>query len=70
MAEKTVEQLRQELKDICEKTDTRLSGMQILVDLYVKQGRTEEQALQYAIDLFHNGTISQIKLFGKDGEEL
>ena len=33
-------------------------------------GMSEEEAIQYAIGLFHNGTIQQIKLIGKDGEEL
>jgi len=71
MAEKTVEELRAELKEICEKTNTRLSGMEFLVDYYKKSlGWTEKQAIEYAIGLFHNGTITQIKLIGKDGTEL
>jgi len=71
MAEKTVEELRAELKEICEKTNTRLSGMEFLVDYYKKSlGWTEKQAIEYAIGLFHNGTITQIKLIGKDGKEL
>jgi hypothetical protein len=66
-----LDELKAELKAICEKTDTRLSGMEFLIKYYIKSlGWTEEQAYEYAIGLFHNGTISQIKLFGKDGEEL
>ena len=67
-----VERLRKDLEELCEKTNTRLSGMNYLVnEYYIKScGWSEERALQYAIDLFHNGTITQIKLIGKDGKEL
>ena len=42
-----------------------------LVNYYIHSlGWTEEAALIYAIGLFHNDTIRQIKLFGKDGEEI
>lgn len=72
MAEKTVAELWQELKDTCEKTNTRLSGMEYLVkNYYMKSlGWDEEKALEYAISLFHNGTIQEIKLLGKDDEEI
>lgn len=71
MPEKTVETLRAALKEICEKTNTRLSGMEFLVDYYIKSlGWSEKEALEYAIGLFHDGTITQIKLIGKDGKEL
>ena len=72
MAEKTVAELWQELKDTCEKTNTRLFGMEYLVkNYYMKSlGWDEEKALEYAISLFHNGTIQEIKLLGKDGEEI
>lgn len=68
---KNVEELRQKLKEICVETNTRLSGMEYLVNYYVNSlNWTEEQAIEYAIELFHNGTIREIKLLGKDGEEL
>lgn len=68
---KNVEELRQKLKEICEETNTRLSGMEHLVNYYVNSlNWSEEQAIEYAIGLFHNGTIRKIKLLGKDGEEL
>ena len=71
MAENKAEELRKELQRICQETNTRISGMEFLVNYYIKGlGWSEEKALQYAIDLFHNGTITQIKLIGKDGEEL
>ena len=66
-----LEKLKAQMEEICQKTDTRLSGMQYLIRYYTESlGWTEEQAYEYAIGLFHNGTIQQIKLFGKDGEEL
>lgn len=66
-----IEELRNKLNELCEKTDTRKSGIDYLVNYYIESlGWNEEEAIQYAIDLFHNGTISQIKLFGKDGNEL
>ena len=66
-----LEELKVRLAEICKETDTRLSGMEFLINYYTKTlGWTEEQAYEYAIELFHDGTISQIKLFGKDGEEL
>ena len=66
-----VEELKKELEEICIKTDTRLSGMEYLVKYYIESnGWSEEKSYEYAIGLFHNGTIEQIKLFGKDGEEL
>ncbi len=72
MAEKTVEKLWQELIETCEKTNTRLSGMEFLVKKYYMEtlGWTEQKALEYTLELFHNGTIQEIKLLGQDGEEI
>ena len=56
---------------MCEKSDTSLSGMNYLVDYYVDSlGWSEKEAVDYAIGLFRNGTIREIKLFGKDGKQL
>jgi len=71
MEKKTLEQLRMELKETCERTETRYSGMEFLVNYYIKQlGWTEEQAIEYALGLFKDGTITAIKLLNKDGEEI
>ncbi|HEY8364825.1 MAG TPA: hypothetical protein VIK84_04555 [Haloplasmataceae bacterium] len=71
MAEKTVDELREELKAVCEKYDTRYSGMEYLVNYYINSLKwTEKEALEYALRLFHDGTISQIKLIGKNEKEL
>ena len=66
-----VDELRKELYDYCDKTETSRKGIEYLVNYYINSlGWTEENALIYAIGLFHNDTIRQIKLFGKDGEEI
>jgi len=71
MSNKTVKELRAELKETCEKYETRYSGVEYLVNYYIKSLKwTEKEALEYALKLFHNGTITQIKLFDKDGNEL
>lgn len=71
MEKKTLEQLRTQLKETCERTETRYSGMEFLVNYYIKQlGWTEEQAIEYALGLFKDGTITAIKLLNKDGEEI
>lgn len=63
--------LKNELVDICEKTNTRLSGMLYLVCYYTESLHfSEEEAYRQAVGLFHGGAIGQIKLFDKDGEEL
>ena len=64
-------EVRTPLFEMCEKSDTSLSGMNYLVDYYVDSlGWSEKEAVNYAIGLFHNGTIREIKLFGKDGKQL
>ena len=66
-----VEELRKELYELCDKTQTSRSGMDNLIKYYIDSlGWSEEESIKYAIKLFHNGTIEQIKFFGKDGEEI
>ena len=66
-----VKELREQLKEICEETDTKLSGMEYLVNYYINQlNWSDEKAIEYAIGLFHNGTIIQIKFLNSKGEEL
>ena len=64
-------EVRTPLFEMCEKSDTSLTGMNYLVDYYVDSlGWSEKEAVDYAIGLFRNGTIREIKLFGKDGKEI
>ena len=62
---------RKQLYEMCDKTSTRRTGMDHLVNYYIKSlDWSEEEACKYALSLFHDGTITQIKLIGKDGKEL
>ena len=66
-----IEKLREQLKEICRETNTSYSGMEYLVKYYINDLHwSEEKAIEYAIGLFHNGTIREIKLLNSDGEEL
>ena len=71
MAEKTIEDLRQELKEMCERTNTSLSGIEYLIKYYLESFKwTEAESINYAIGLFKNETIEQIKFIGKDGKPI
>lgn len=62
---------REQLNQKCEETQTSQKGIEILIDYYINSlGWSEQQAIDYAYSLFDNGTIEQIKMIGKDGEEL
>ena len=62
---------RNRLFKACEKYETSLAGMNMLVDYYIESLKwSEKESIDYAISLFHNGTIRQIKLLSKDGKEL
>ena len=64
-------EVRKQLYEMCDKTNTSITGMDHLVNYYIKSlGWSEEEACKYALSLFHDGTITQIKLIGKDGKEL
>lgn len=68
---KTVEELRKELYEICDKTNTTRTGIEHLIKYYIESlCWTEEESIKYTIGLFHNGTIEQIKFIGEGGEEL
>ncbi len=64
------QELKQELKEMCDEHNTSIKAMEILIKMYIEKGMTEKEAITYAIGLFKNGTIQQIKLIGKDGEVL
>ena len=64
-------EVRKQLYEMCDKTNTSRSGMDHLVNYYIKSlGWNEEEACKYALSLFHDGTITQIKLIVKDCKEL
>ena len=62
---------RAELYKRCDATNTSKEGIDVLLKYYIRHfGWTEVQACGYIHRLFDNGTIDQIKMFGKDGKEL
>ena len=64
-------EVRKQLYEMCDKTNTSRTGMDYLVNYYIKSlGWNEEEACKYALSLFYDRTITQIKLIGKDGKEL
>ena len=64
-------EVRKQLYEMCDKSSTSRTGMDHLVNYYIKSlGWNEEEACKYALSLFRDGTITQIKLIGKDGKEL
>lgn len=66
-----IDELRKQLDDLCEKSQTSKSGMAKLVNYYIDSlGWSEEEAYKYACSLFKNGTIQAIKMIGKDGKEI
>lgn len=66
-----LKELKAKLDRICEDTNTSKKGIRCLVDYYIiSLGWTEEQAVQYAITLFENGTIDTIKVIGKDNKNI
>ena len=64
---KTIE----DLKEICEQTNTSFSGIEKLIEYYEKSLHwSKDEAIAYAIELFNNGTIDQIKVLGQDEKEI
>ena len=64
---KTIE----DLKEICKQTNTSFSGIEKLIEYYEKSLHwSKDEAIAYAISLFNNGTIDQIKVLGQDEKEI
>ena len=61
--------LRDELYRLCDKHETSREGIDYLIKYYMTSlGWTEEHSLEYAIGLFNNGTIQQIKAFNMESD--
>lgn len=59
------------LYEMCDQTETSKSGIDFLGNYYMESlNWSEEKACKYALRLFKDGEIQQIKLIGKDGKEL
>ena len=63
--------LKQQLLKLCEKHKTSTEGINYLIKYYINSlGWTEDEAIRYAIELFDNGTIDEIKIIGgTDGKD-
>ena len=65
MKDKT-DELRSELYELCDETETPREGMECLVNYYIHSlGWDEKTALIYAIGLFHNDIIKLIRQIKK-----
>jgi len=63
------EELRKKLYDLCEKTETSKKGIDMLVNYYINSlGWDEKQSLTYAMGLFKNDVIDEIKVIGNKEE--
>lgn len=62
---------RYELYKMCLESNTRISGIDFLINYYREGFRwTEEECCNHIINLFKNGTIDEIKVLGKDEKEI
>ena len=66
-----LQDLELKLNELIKRTDTSSKGIELLIDYYIKTlGWSKEQAVEYAIRLFENGTIDSIKVInGKGGND-
>lgn len=66
-----LQDLELNLNELIKRTDTSSKGIELLIDYYIKSlGWSKEQAVEYAIGLFENGTIDSIKVInGKGGND-
>lgn len=66
-----LQDLELKLNELIKRTDTSSKGIELLIDYYIKSlGWSKEQAIEYAIGLFENGTIDSIKVInGKGGND-
>ncbi len=66
-----MDNLKQQLFKLCEEHKTSTEGINYLIKYYINSlGWTEEEAIKYAIKLFDNGTIDEIKIIGgNDGQD-
>ena len=64
------EELRNELYELCDKTQTSRKGIDYLVNYYIHSlGWSEDEAIKYTIKLFEDGVIDEIKIInGKEAD--
>ena len=56
------------LKELCKAKDTKIQGVEYQIKYYQKSlGWTEQQAIEYVLKLFEDGTIDAIMTISKKG---
>lgn len=56
------------LKELCKAKDTKIQGVEYLIKYYQKSlGWTKQQAIEYILKLFNDGTIDAIMVISKKG---
>lgn len=59
---------KQKLIELCKTKGAKIQGIKHLIEYYKKSlGWREQQAVEYAIKLFENGTIDSIMVISKEG---
>ena len=59
---------KQKLIELCKVKGAKMQGIEYLIEYYQKAlGWSEQQAVEYAIKLFEDGTIDSIMVILKEG---
>ena len=59
---------KQKLIELCKAKGAKIQGIELLIEYYKKSlGWSEQQANEYAINLFEDGTIDSIMVISKKG---
>ena len=59
---------KEKIKKLCKEKGAKIQGIKLLIEYYQKSlGWTEQQAIEYALKLFEDGTIDSIMVISKKG---
>ena len=59
---------KQKLNELCKEKGAKIQGIEHLIEYYIKSlGWTEQQAIEYALKLFDDGTIDSIMIISEKG---
>ena len=59
---------KRKLNELCKQKGAKIQGIEHLIEDYQKSlGWTEQQAIEYALKLFEDGTIDSIMIISKKG---
>ncbi len=59
---------KQKLNELCKAKGAKIQGIEHLIEYYIKSlGWTEQQAFEYVLKLFEDGTIDSIMIISKKG---